>query len=172
MGINIRLEIDSYTGVQKQTQSSPGTASKRNEAVMKAQRFVVGLTVLNLLILAYTLFRASPAVSAEVAPMLRGRGLEIVDDQGRVRAMIKVFPPDPTVKMPDGTTGYPESVLLRLINSKGAPNVKIGASEDGSGISLVGESNPAHVQILARGASPTLKLVNKDGREQLIKVEK
>jgi hypothetical protein len=139
---------------------------------MKTQRFVVGLTVLNLLILAYTLFRATPAVSAEVAPVLRGRGLEIVDDQGRVRAMIKVFPASPDAKMPNGTTGYPETVLLRLINSKGAPNVKIAATEDGSGVSLVGESNPAHVQILARGASPTLKLVNKDGREQLIKIER
>jgi hypothetical protein len=34
---------------------------------------------------------------------------------------------------------------------------------------LVGESNPTHVQILARGTSPSLKLVNKDGREQMIK---
>jgi hypothetical protein len=139
---------------------------------MKTQRFVVGLTVVNLLILAYTLFRATPAESAEVAPMLHGRGLEIVDHQGRVRAMIKVFPPSPTAKMPDGTTGYPETVLLRLINSKGAPNVKIAATEDGSAVSLVGESNPAHVQILARGASPSLKLVNKEGREQVIKIER
>ena len=85
--------------------------------------------------------------------MLRGRALEIVDDQGRVRAMIKVFPADPSVKMPDGTTGYPETVLLRLIDSKGAPNVKIAATEDGSAMSLGGESNPTHVQVLARGTA-------------------
>jgi hypothetical protein len=36
-------------------------------------------------------------------------------------------------------------------------------------VSLVGESNPALVHVLARGASPSLKLVNKDGREQVIK---
>ena len=71
--------------------------------------------------------------------------------------------------MPDGTTGYPETVLLRLIDSKGAPNVKIAATEDGSAVSLGGESNPTHVQVLARGTSTSLKLVNKDGREQLIK---
>jgi len=136
---------------------------------MKTQRFVVGLTVLNLLILAYTLLRASPAASAEVAPVLRGRALEIVDDQGRVRAMIKVFPASPEAKMPDGTTGYPETVLLRLIDSKGAPNVKIAATEDGSAVSFAGESNPTHVQVLARGTSTSLKLVNKDGREELIK---
>jgi len=82
--------------------------------------------------------------------------------------MIKVFPDNPTVKMPDGTMGYPETVLLRLIDSK-APNVKIAATEDGSAVSLGGESNPTHVQVLARGTSTSLKLVNQDGREQLIK---
>jgi hypothetical protein len=94
--------------------------------------------------------------------------LEIVDDRGRVRAMIRVFSPDPMVKMPDSTTGYPETVLLRLIDSEGAPNVKIAATEDGSALSFGGESNPTHVQILARGANTSLKLVNKDGRQQVI----
>jgi hypothetical protein len=136
---------------------------------MKTQRIAIGLTVLNLFLLAYTLFRASPAASAEVAPVLRGRALEIVDDHGRVRAMIRVLPADPMVKMPDGTTGYPETVLLRLIDSKGAPNVKIGATDDGSGVSLGGESNPTNVQILARGSNTSLKLVNHDGQQQVIK---
>jgi hypothetical protein len=136
---------------------------------MKIQRFTIALTVLNLLVLMSTLFRVNSAPNPEVAPVLRCHGLEIVDDQGRVRAMIKVFPADANVKMPDGTTGYPETVLLRLINSKGSPNVKIAATEDGSGISLGGESNPTHVQMLARGDSTSLKLVNKDGREHVIK---
>ena len=136
---------------------------------MKTQRLGIGLTVLNVVILMFVVLRANSAPTPEVAPMLRARGLEIVDDQGRVRAMIKVFPASPTAKMPDGTTGYPETVLLRLIDSKGAPNVKIAATEDGSAVSLGGASNPTNVQILARGTSTSLKLVNKDGREQLIK---
>ena len=70
---------------------------------MRTQRFAIALTVLNLLVLMPILFRANPAPHPEVAPVLRGRALEIVDDQGRVRAMIKVFPADRTVKMPDGT---------------------------------------------------------------------
>src|SRR5678816_2627111 len=105
---------------------------------MKTLRFAIGLTVINLLILMSSLFSARSAATPEVVPVLRGRALEIVDDQGRVRAMIKIFPPDPKVKMPDGTTGYPETVLLRLIDSKGAPNVKLAATEDGSGLSLGG----------------------------------
>jgi hypothetical protein len=135
---------------------------------MKTQRLAIGLTLLNLALLAFVLLRASFTATSEVAPVLRGRALEIVDDHGRVRAMIKVFPPSPDAKMPDGTTGYPETVLLRLIDSKGAPNVKIAATEDGSVVSLVGESNPTHVQVLARGKTPSLKLVSKDGREQMI----
>jgi hypothetical protein len=136
---------------------------------MKTQRIAIGMTVLNLVILAYALFRAGPVASAEIAPVLRAHALEIVDENGRVRAMIRVFPADPGVKMPDGTTGYPETVLLRLIDSKGAPNVKIAATEDGSAVSLGGESNPTNVQILARGASTSLKLLNKDGQQQVIK---
>jgi hypothetical protein len=136
---------------------------------MKTQRVAIGLTMLNLVILMFVLLRANFVRSSEVAPVLRGRALEIVDDHGRVRAMIKVFPDDPMVKMPDGTLGYPETVLLRLIDSKGAPNVKIAATEDGSVVSLGGESNPTHVQVLARGTNTSLKLVDKDGRSQLIK---
>jgi hypothetical protein len=136
---------------------------------MKMQRIALALTALNLAILGYTLFRSGRAASADVATVLRAHALEIVDDSGRVRAMIRVFPADPAVKMPDGTTGYPETVLLRLIDSKGAPNVKIAATEDGSAVSLGGESNPTHVQVLARGASTSLKLVNKDGQQQEIR---
>jgi hypothetical protein len=136
---------------------------------MKTQRWAIGLTVVNLVILTFLVFRATSIAAPQVAEILRGRALEIVDDQGHVRAMIKVFPATPETKMPDGTKGYPETVLLRLIDSKGAPNVKIAATEDGSAVSFGGESNPTHVQILARGTSTSLKLVNQDGREQLIK---
>jgi len=124
--------------------------------------------LLNIFVLMSTLFHANSAGTSDVAPVLRARALEIVDDHGNVRAMIKVFPPSPHAKMPDGTTGYPETVLLRLIDSKGAPNVKIAATEDGSAVSFGGESNPTHVQILARGTNTSIKLVNKDGRQQVI----
>jgi len=135
---------------------------------MNTQRFLIALTVVNVASLAISLARPGAAGAEGVAPVLRGRALEIVDDRGRVRASITVFPADPAVKMPDGTTGYPETVLLRLINSKGGPNVKLGAGEDGAGLVLGGESNPTHVQVLARGATTSLKLSNKDGQVKLI----
>ena len=136
---------------------------------MKTQRLLVALTVLNILLLVFSLGQTRAVLAEGAAPVLRGRALEIVDDRGRVRASITVLPADPTVKMPDGTVGYPETVLLRLITSKGRPNVKIGATERGAGQLLGGESDPTYVQILAEGPSTSLKLSNGDGREQLIK---
>jgi hypothetical protein len=137
-------------------------------SVMNTQRFLVTLTVVNIVLLVISLARPGAAGAESVAPVLRGRALEIVDGRGQVRASITVLPADPAVRMPDGTTGYPETVLLRLINSSGAPNVKVAATEDGSALVLGGESNPAHVQILARGANMSLKLNNRDGQVKVI----
>jgi len=55
--------------------------------------------------------------------ILRGRGVEIIDDRGITRATIQVLP---SSALPDGTT-YPEAVLLWLVSSQGRPNVKIAA---------------------------------------------
>lgn len=136
---------------------------------MKDQRLLVVITVFNILLLVFSLGQTRAVVAEGIAPLLRGRALEIVDDKGRVRASITIMPADPTFKMPDGTLGYPETVLLRLIDSKGGPNVKLGATERGAGLLLGGESDPTYVQILAEGPSTSLKLLNKDGRERLIK---
>ena len=141
---------------------------------MKSQRVLIALTVLNLGLLVFLLaqvevrflgFRALG--SAEVisaGSVLRGRALEITDDEGRTRASIRLHPAS---VQPDGTT-YPETVLLRLINSQGTPNVKLAATEDGSGLVLSGEANPTHVQILARGTTTSLKLTDKNGQQHAI----
>ena len=73
----------------------------------KLQRLTIILTALNLILLAFGLAQLRPATAQGVAPVVRARALEIVDDQGRVRAEIKVLAAQPTLKMPDGTTGYP-----------------------------------------------------------------
>jgi len=136
---------------------------------MKIQPLLIVLTVVNIALLVFSVARTDAVAAQGVAPILRGRALEIVDDRGRVRASITVFPADPQAKMPDGTTGYPETVLLRLISSAGRPNVKISAKESGAAVSFGGESDPTHVQILAEGDSTSVTLRNKDGREQLVK---
>lgn len=142
---------------------------------MKFQRLHIALTVVNLGLLMFLLaqievrllgFRFLRSVEVTSAgSVLRGRGLEIADDEGRIRASIKV---QPASVLPDGTT-YPETVLLRLINSQGRPNVKLATTEDGSALALGGESDPTYVQIGARGTTASLTLTNKDGQQQLIK---
>ena len=135
---------------------------------MKLLRIGIILTGINLVLCVLLLAEFRPSMAQDNAPVLRARALEIVDDAGRVRAEIKVLPADPTVKMPDGTSGYPETVLLRLIDSEGGPNVKIAATEDGSGLVMGGENG--YVQVLSRGQEiPVVKLVTEDGREQVIK---
>jgi hypothetical protein len=136
---------------------------------MKYQRLLIIVTVFNILMLAFTLGQTRAFGAERIAPVLRGRALEIVDPRGRVRASITILPADPTFKMPDGTTGYPETVLLRLIDPKGRPNVKLGASERGSGLGLGGQSDPTYVQILAEGPNTSLKLTNQAGREKLVR---
>ena len=136
---------------------------------MNSRRVLIALVMVNLLCLAFQFAHGRPGQPDNVAPIVRAQALEIVDDHGRVRAELKVFPAQPNFKMPDGTTGYPETVLLRLITSKGAPTVKIAATEDGSAAGFRGDSDPTDVQILARGATTSVKLVNQNGREQVIK---
>jgi hypothetical protein len=135
---------------------------------MKTQRVAVTLTAINLMLLAVILIRLRPAVADQgIAPVLRGRSLEIIDDHGRVRSQIIVTAP---VTMPDGKC-YPEGALFRLIDPNGRPAVKIGGSADGSGISLAGDSERREwsgIQILSEGASCSMKLTNKDGRQEVI----
>lgn len=84
---------------------------------MKTQRILIALTVINLGLAMFLLaqIRRVDARSVESrgveasgpAPVLRGSALEIADDQGRVRASIKLHAADPKFKMPDGKFFHP-----------------------------------------------------------------
>ena len=137
---------------------------------MRIQRIAIALTVINLLILITAMSRIGSAATTQTVPMLRGRGLEILDDRGKVRAQIIVLPADTAAKTAR-RQNYPETVLLRLIDPNGRPGVKIGTSVDGSGMSLAGDSERRDwngVQILAESAGTSVKLTNKNGRKQII----
>jgi hypothetical protein len=109
-----------------------------------------------------------PAIAAgDAAPVLRGRALEIVDDQGKVRASINVYP----ATAPNNGEAYPETVLLRLITERGRPSVKISASEQWAGAAFVGPTGTkeTYLQLMAKGTDALLKLKNEDGRERIVK---
>jgi hypothetical protein len=136
---------------------------------MNTQRLLTFLTALNLGLLGYQLVqpRSAGAATADGTAVLRGRALEIVDARGKVRASLAVLPEDPKVLWKGKP--YPETVLLRLMSPEGRPNVKLGASQMGSGLVIGGESDPTYIQVLAERGESTLKLINKDGNERLIK---
>ena len=133
---------------------------------MKNQPFLVGLSVVNLVLLAFLLVsHTAPVLAYQRLPVLRGSALEIVDDRGRVRASIKVQPAE--TFEPTGRK-YPETVVLRLIDPRGRPEVKIAASEEGGGLSLVGSSDETRLLLKAEGAGSSLRLTNRAGGEQVI----
>lgn len=136
---------------------------------MKTQRLLIVLTAVNLGLLGYQLLqpRVGLAATADVPAVIRARALEIVDDRGKIRASLSVIPEDPKVIW-EGKP-YPEIVLLRLMSPDGRPNVKLGATKLGSGLVIGGESNPTYVQVKAEGGESTVKLIDKNGLERVIK---
>ena len=112
---------------------------------MKMQRLLLALTVVNLGLLIFLLLpHIRPALANSEPPVLRGRALEIVDERGRVRASINVLP---AKKQPNGET-YAETVLLRLMTERGRPSVKIGASEQTSGMSFAGPTGTKDTYVI------------------------
>ena len=133
----------------------------------RMHRFTLGLTVLNLVLLAVLVStKAATAFgSQQELPVLRGRALEIVDTQGRVRANILVHGPE-TV---NGVT-YPETVLFRLIDPNGGPLVKLTVARNGSALGLSdGLSGDGGVQLYARDTASFVRVVNRSGRIQLLR---
>ena len=123
------------------------------------------LTLINLALMIFVLSELKPASAQQQSSLqvLRGRGLEIVDSLGKVRASIKIEPP---VTM-NGKL-YPQSVILRLVDTKGGPLVKLGAAEDGGGLNL-DDGADGGVQLIADSKGSFIKVKNQDGKEQVVK---
>ena len=141
---------------------------------MKLQRLTFLLTLVNFGVVIFLLLHHVASVQASgPADVLRGRRLEIVDDQGRVRASIHIEPEGPARKA-DGSVAkdgkiYPETVLFRLIRPDGRPSVKIATSEQGSALTLSGGIDPTYIVLSSDKGDPSLSLTNKDGKLQVVK---
>jgi len=130
-----------------------------------SQRLGIGLTLLNaglLVLLIVSQFRSVSAGQA-IEPVLRGRALEIVDEQGRVRAEILVHGPE-TVN----GIRYPGAVLFRMADPTSGPVVKLTAAANGSALGL---SDDAHggIQLYARDTASFVRVVDKQGRERIVR---
>src|SRR4030095_10074280 len=110
---------------------------------MRTQRIALALTIVNLGLTIFLLSQIFRTRANEIAPVLRGRALEIVDAQGRIRANILVHGPE-TI---NGKL-YPETVLFRMADPKSGPVVKLTASPNGSALGLSDDAD-AGVQLFA-----------------------
>jgi len=113
----------------------------------------------------------SPAPSEQtksnVAGVLRCRELLIVDEHGKNRAQIAIFP----ASIGKDGQRHEETVLFRLIDQNGRPGVKIGASVNGTGVSFARDSEKREwsgIQILAGEKEICIKLTDKQGQVKTI----
>jgi hypothetical protein len=134
---------------------------------MKPNLFLIAITLLNagMLTMSY-IQNHRPASTPGADQILRGRGLQIVDDSGHVRASIQILPQS---RQQDGTMSA-ETVLLRLITEQGRPSVKISTSEQQSGMALIGPTGTSHtyVQALAGSSASAVVIKSEDGGERRI----
>ncbi len=135
---------------------------------MKIQRILVALTLVNLTLVLVALAQIRAARAAEeIAPVLRAHALQIVDERGRVRASINVYPAG-SREGSDEVGG--DTVLLRLITDRGRPSVKLAASEQQTILALIGSSGTkeTYLQLGVKGTVSSLRLKNEDGRERVV----
>jgi hypothetical protein len=126
---------------------------------MKSRNVLIAITLLNGAFALVSLSQLhSASAASDVAPVLRGRHLEIVDDRGRVRASITVHRPDPGAAMVDGKPAT-DSVVLRLINPDGGPGVKLASSENAVGLAMIAKQGD-YIQVFPSGVK-----VTKDSRQ-------
>jgi hypothetical protein len=123
---------------------------------MKTQRLAVALAAINLVLLALLLFRGESVAAQDVAPVLRAERFELVDERGKVRASIRA-------------ESEPDATVLRLMDENGTIRVKLAADANGSGLVLLDDRTELGVQIGARDTGSFVKLVDWEGREQVVK---
>ena len=134
----------------------------------RSNRFAIGLTVLNSILFAFLLLSQTGAARGTqgIPAVLRARSLEIVDEQGRVRAQILVHGPE-TVN----GVRYPETVLFRMADPNGGPLMKMTVAANGSALGLSDGINGGNggVQLYARDTASFVRVVDKAGRTQVFK---
>jgi hypothetical protein len=157
-----------YLPQKKRTQSEEDLLKLSQEKPSRTVLIALGITAVNLVILIVALVLVvRPAAAPEVADVLRGRSLEIIDTEGRVRAQLLIQP----ATVEDGQR-YSETVLFRLINPDGLPAVKLGSSVDSAGLLLdrkvTNRQGWSGAQILSEPPGGLVRLVGADGTEQVI----
>jgi hypothetical protein len=100
------------------------------------QGLVIALTLINLVVLLFTVAQPGLTTPQTANLSLRVRALEVVDERGQVRSRLNVE--------------QSGEVVLRLLDKNGTIRVKLGAGVDGSGLVLSDEATEPAIHIIAR----------------------
>jgi hypothetical protein len=114
----------------------------REKVPMTTRRLAVALTGVNLILLLALVLQRGAAAAQPVPTVLRAQAIELVDVRGQVRAQLNVE-----------SSG---EAVLRLRDAGGTIRVKLGASEDGSGLVLLDGSTEPGVHLLAKRAGTSV----------------
>jgi hypothetical protein len=121
---------------------------------MKVHRLVVALTVINVVLLLFVLAQNGATARQTVPQVLRVQALEVVDNNGQVRAQLNVE-----------SNG---EAVFRLRDTTGTIRVKLGASAEGSGLVLLDDATEPGVHILTKRSGTSLTLTGKGGAKRVI----
>jgi hypothetical protein len=121
---------------------------------MGARRLLIALTAINAGFLSVWLIRSATLFAASDPDTLRARAIELVDQEGNVRAQLNVEPSGEAV--------------LRLRDAKGEIRVKLGAGGDGSGLLLLDGATEPRIHMLAKDSGTSVTLMSKDGQRRVI----
>ena len=118
---------------------------------MLVARFAVATASVSIVLGVTVLFQDRPAAAQTQPDVVRAREIELVDSRGRVRAQLNVE-----------SSG---EVVFRLRDSAGTIRVKLGASEDGSGLLLANEATEPGVHIVANRRATSLTVQRGEQRQ-------
>ena len=90
----------------------------------------------------------------DAPPVLRVQKIELVDEQGVVRARLN--------------TESNGEVMLQLMDQRGEIRVKLGASSEGSGLILMNDLAQPGVHMLAKSAGAAVTLTDRENRQRVI----
>src|SRR5262249_12779902 len=123
--------------------------------MMASQPILILISALNVACAAVSISQLPLVHAAEtgVSAVVRTRHLEVVDENGRVRASITVHRANPDANVRDGAT-QEDSVVLRLVNADGGPGVKLALSEHNVGLAMIAKQGD-YVQVSADGVKVT-----------------
>jgi hypothetical protein len=124
---------------------------------MRMRSLPLALTGLNLVLLIWLVATTSGVAQGQAsAPVVRASAIELVDDAGIVRAQLIVTP--------EGN-----ETLLRMRDARGDVRLKLGVSEEGSGLVMADQTAQPGLHVNAKRGSTFLTLTDTGGQPKVIR---